>query len=101
MRRLYREEERSTWQFIPQDEAGWVSHYGELKGIKGIKPKRQIEASPYALTKLENYEPDSENPYADGSDFGYNIGVDGKIGLTNDFTLDFTQRCVRLGKFKA
>ncbi len=30
------------------------------------------------------------NPFRDGNDFSTNIGLDGKIGVTSDLTLDFT-----------
>ncbi len=90
MRRLYRKDERSTWKHIPQDEAGWVSNFGELHGIKNIRPKKQVEIAPYTVAKLERYESDPNNPYLDGSDPYLNAGVDGKIGITNDFTVDFT-----------
>ncbi|HKK61752.1 MAG TPA: DUF5916 domain-containing protein [Bacteroidales bacterium] len=89
-RRFFRNEERSSWQYIPQDASGWVHNFGELHGIKGIKPKRQVEISPYILTKVETYSEDEENPFSKGRELGYGIGLDGKIGITNDFTLDFT-----------
>lgn len=89
-RRLFRKEERSNWQYIPQEEAGWVHHFGELRGIKGIKPKKQVEISPYIASSVKNYKEEVANPFSDGRDYGYDIGVDGKIGLTNDLTLDFT-----------
>ena len=89
-RRLYRSEERSTWKYISQEESGWVNHFGELHGIQGITPKRQIEISPYTVGKIERYEADPNNPYLDGSDEYLSVGLDGKVGITNDFTLDFT-----------
>ena len=89
-RRLFRNEEPSIWNYSSQEEAGWVSHFGELHGISGIKPQRQIEIAPYAITKLDRYEADPDNPYLDGSDATASVGMDGKIGITNDFTLDFT-----------
>lgn len=89
-RRLFRKEERSNWQYIPQNEAGWVHHFGHLQGIEGIKPKRQIDVSPYVVAKAERFEKEAGNPYADGSLNDLTVGVDGKIGITNDLTLDFT-----------
>ena len=89
-RRDFGADERSSWQWIPRNANGWVSNFGTLKGIKGIKPKRQIEIQPYLLSSLNTYETDPNNPFADGSDTDYSIGVDGKVGLTNDITLDFT-----------
>ena len=89
-RRFYRSQERSTWQHVPKEASGWVHNFGELHGIKGIKPKKQFEVSPYVLAKVESYTKDSDNPFSKGNELGYGIGLDGKIGITNDFTLDFS-----------
>ncbi|OFX85793.1 MAG: hypothetical protein A2W99_05520 [Bacteroidetes bacterium GWF2_33_16] len=89
-RRFYRNQERSNWQHVPQDASGWVHNFGELHGIKGIKPKKLFEISPYVLAKIETYTKDIDNPFSKGKEPGYGIGLDGKIGITNDFTLDFT-----------
>lgn len=89
-RRFYRNQERSVWQYFSQEDAGWVSNFGTLHGIRGIQPKRQVEISPYTVTKAERYEQENGNPFRDGSDEALSIGVDGKIGITNDFTVDFT-----------
>jgi hypothetical protein len=45
---------------------------------------------PYAVSQLKTYEAEAGNPYMDGSDIKMNAGIDGKIGLTNNFTMDFT-----------
>ena len=89
-RRLFRKDERSIWQFIPQEDNAWVSRFGELQGIKGIEPKRQIDLIPYIVAQQEYYEQEEDNPYATGKDGKLNVGMDGKIGVTNDLTLDFT-----------
>ncbi len=90
MRRLFREEERSLWQRIPQDAPGWVSEFGELRGLKNLKPQKQIEIQPFLLAQYDTYPKEGNNPFRDGDDFSFNGGVDGKIGITNDLTLDFT-----------
>ena len=89
-RRFFRNEERSHWSYFSQNESGWVRHFGELHGIENIKPKRQLEISPYILTKTESYTKDEKNPYSKGFEPSLGFGIDGKIGITNDFTLDFT-----------
>lgn len=89
-RRFFRNEEKSHWSYFSQDESGWVRHFGELHGIRNIKPKRQVEVSPYILAKTESYTKDEDNPFSKGFEPGYGIGLDGKIGITNDFTLDFS-----------
>ncbi len=89
LRHLYRLDETSLWQPISRKESGWVYNFGELRGIADLKPKRIIEIAPYATAGIETYKAE-DGPYNDGVDFLYGLGVDGKIGITNDFVLDFT-----------
>jgi len=89
-RRYFRNEERSNWQYIPQKAPGWVHLFGELNGIEGIKPQKQIEIQPYIVGKTEKFEKEDGNPYATGKSSNVSVGVDGKIGITSDITLDFT-----------
>ncbi|MEP5613996.1 MAG: DUF5916 domain-containing protein [Cyclobacteriaceae bacterium] len=90
-RRFFRKEERSVWQPISPTDAGWVYRFGELNGIKGIKPQKQLEIQPYVLAKAEKYPKEEDNPFRDtGRGFDGNIGLDAKIGITSDITLDLT-----------
>jgi len=89
-RNYFRENQFSAWNRIPVDAAGWVSEAGKLKGLKNIEPQKQIEIQPFVVTKLDRYEAELGNPYADGNDFTLNAGLDAKIGITNDLTLDVT-----------
>ncbi len=88
-RYLFRNNEWDIWQFVSKEQSGWVSRFGTLEGLTNLKPKRQIEIAPYASAKFEKYEKEEGNPFADGSDWSYNGGLDGKIGITNDLTLNF------------
>ncbi|WP_163717077.1 DUF5916 domain-containing protein [Mangrovibacterium lignilyticum] len=90
MRHIFRLEERSTWQMIPKGSPGMVHLFGELHGIKGIKPKRQIELLPYTLAKIERFQKDEDDPFLDGKKSSFTAGLDGKAAITNDLTLDFT-----------
>lgn len=89
-RRFFRAEERSTWQRIPLDAPGWVSEFGELHGLKDIEPQKQIEIQPYTATQLNTYPEEKGNPFRDGQDDKLSAGLDAKIGITNDLTLDLT-----------
>ena len=89
-RRFFRKEERSLWQRRPNTVSGWVSEFGELHGLKGLKPQKQLEIQPFIVTKQETYPTEAGNPFRDGSDFELNGGLDAKIGVTNDLTLDLT-----------
>jgi hypothetical protein len=90
MRIFFRKQERSLWQYIPPDAAGWVHLFGELKGIKGIKPQKQLEIQPYVVAKTEIFQREEGNPYKTGSSSDASFGLDAKIGITSDITLDLT-----------
>ena len=89
-RRFFRAEERSLWQRKPLDQPGWVSEFGELHGLKNIEPQKQLEIQPYTVTSGETYEAENGNPFRDGSEGDITVGLDAKIGITNDLTLDLT-----------
>lgn len=89
-RLLFRKNERSVWNRIPQDAAGWVSEAGELHGLIDIQPQKQLEIQPFGVAQLDTYPEEMGNPFRDGSDFKLNGGLDAKIGITNDLTLDLT-----------
>jgi hypothetical protein len=89
-RRIFRKEERSVWQFIPKDAPGWVSRFGRLRGIKGLKDQKQIELVPYAVAYHERFEKVPGDPFATGTHQEFDGGLDGKIGLSGNMILDFT-----------
>ncbi len=89
-RRIFRLEERSTWQRIPKSVDGWVSRFGELRGLDDLKPKRRFELLPYGIASGETHEAEPGNPFRSGSDQDMDAGIDGKIGITNNLTLAFT-----------
>jgi len=89
-RTLFREQERSLWQRIPNEVSGFISEAGELHGLKGLKSQKQLEIQPFTVLQYDSYEKEPGNPFRDGSDFSINAGLDAKIGITNDLTLDLT-----------
>ena len=90
IRRIYRNQEEDLWQYIPKNAAGMVSYFGNLTGIKGIKPPKRIEFLPYSVSKLHTFQAAQNDPFTDGRDFNFDFGLDGKIGLTSDLTVDYT-----------
>ena len=89
-RRYFNNEERSTWQPLEANPPGWVSEFGELRGLIGLKPQKQLEIQPYTVAQLDTYEAEPGNPFRDGNDAKLTAGLDAKIGITNDLTLDLT-----------
>ena len=58
---------------------------------RGLKKSSRLEIMPYALGQLDTYKKDANNPFTqDGKTWGGKIGLDAKIGLSSNFTLDLT-----------
>jgi hypothetical protein len=89
-RRIFRKQERSVWQYIPQNTPGWVSYFGELHGLKGIKASRRVEMLPYSVSSSRRFEKDAANPFATGQLTKLSGGLDAKMGVTSDLTMDVT-----------
>lgn len=89
-RRFFRAEERSVWQRVPLDAAGWISEFGELHGLVNIEAQKQLEIQPFVVSQLKTYPKEEGNPFRDGKDTKLDGGLDAKIGITNDLTLDLT-----------
>ncbi|MCK5774789.1 MAG: carbohydrate binding family 9 domain-containing protein, partial [Bacteroidales bacterium] len=89
-RKIYRKEERSLWQHIDNTESGYVSRFGELHGLENLNPKRQLDVTPYLVGSYEHYKEEEGSPFYTGSDLHARAGVDAKIGLTNNITMDLS-----------
>ena len=91
VRDLYRKNETSFWQHIPKDAPGLVHMFGELAGLEQIKPRKIFDVTPYGVAKLETFKAEPGNPFlAKGRRQGFNGGIDAKIGVTNNMTMDLT-----------
>lgn len=90
IRKFFRNNETSVWQRIPLDASGWISEFGELQGLLQLKPQKQLEIQPFVVTSLKTFEKEALNPYKNVYTKTLNAGLDGKVGITNDLTLDFT-----------
>ena len=89
-RLIFRHDEMSLWHPIPRTAPGLIHAMGELDGLQGIEPRKQLDLTPFAVASLKTYEAEEGNPFSTGTDPGFNAGLDGKIGVTNNLTLDFT-----------
>ena len=90
---IYRTNEQVFWQPIARDAAGLVHHFGELTGLDGIKPRKILDVTPYGVAKLETFKKEEGNPFKfneKGRRYGLNGGLDAKIGITNNMTMDVT-----------
>jgi hypothetical protein len=89
-RNLFRTQETSVWQPIDRNSSGLVHNFGEMTGMTGIKPRKQADITPFVVGSIETFEKEEGNPFATGSRWKYNGGLDAKFGITNNMTLDLT-----------
>jgi hypothetical protein len=80
-----RKQEEDQWQYIPLQAPAMVYLFGELQGVEQIRTSRQMELLPYLSTGAEKTANISASP-----EFKYNGGIDAKLGISSDFTLDLT-----------
>jgi hypothetical protein len=83
---IARNQEESQWQLIPRQNTGRMYQLGELRGIHDLPPSRHVELLPHAVGKA------SAGPSIpdQGTDLGGSLGLDAKVGLATNFTLDAT-----------
>ena len=89
-RNFFQKEETSVWQRVPLNASGWVSEFGKLEGLQNVGAQKLLEIQPYLLSALESFKKEPQNPFQAKNHKKITAGIDGKIGVTNDLTLDFT-----------
>ncbi len=79
--------EDASWANWDRESAGLVSRFGTLRGIRGIRPPRQLEVLPYMVAR--NTDPSQPGSNETWDDF-QNFGADIKYGITADLTMNAT-----------
>jgi hypothetical protein len=85
-----RNQEEDQWNLIPRHSTGPMYNLGELHGIRGLRRFRHIELLPHTVARVTSHPAAVGNPYRQGLDQSASIGLDAKVGLTSNFTLDAT-----------
>ena len=83
---LTRNKEESQWQLIPRQNTGRMYQLGELHGIEDLPPSRHVEVLPHVVGKAAS----GPSVPGEGTDGSGTIGLDTKVGLSTNFTLDAT-----------
>jgi hypothetical protein len=83
---IARNHEEDQWQLIPRQNTGRMYQLGELRGIGGLPRSRHVEVLPHVLGKASSGPSVSDG----GTDGAGSAGLDSKIGLASNFTLDAT-----------
>jgi hypothetical protein len=89
-RDISRRNEQDYLVYTPKNSSGFVSRFPELTGIRNIRPSRHVEVLPYVRMKAAFTHPGAGDPFNDGSEVSPGAGLDAKVGLGNNLTLDVT-----------
>jgi len=87
---INRNMEEDQWELIPRDTPATLSEFGTLTGLKNLKKTGRFELMPYVVGGMKRSEPEAGNPFSAPRKAIASAGIDGKVGITSDFTLDFT-----------
>ncbi len=88
-RYIPRNSETSEWSLIRREDyaSGSVANFGTLEGLKNIKPRKNIQVTPYTVSGLTMEEGD---PGGTIHTRDFDAGVDLKLGISSNITLDAT-----------
>jgi len=87
---IQRKNEEDVFSWVPKEESGFASHFAKLVGIRDINPGRLIELLPFTANKAAFSPAVQGNPFETGKSFTANGGLDMKMGLKSNLTLDLT-----------
>ncbi len=83
--------EEVYWVLVGRIEEGWASRFGDLHGISRVRPSRRLELLPYvAGASRINGDRDENDPFDDGRNLAQRVGMDAKVGLGPNLTLETT-----------
>ncbi len=82
--------EESFWAPIRPDEDRYVSRFGRLVGLEGLRAPNGLEIQPYVATRLTREPGDAADPFYSENDVLGTAGADVKYGITSNLTLTAT-----------
>src|SRR5688572_7276933 len=80
----------TAWPTWDRKQAGFVSNFGELTGLSGVRAPRQLELLPYVVQRETDHSMVATPQAGDNLDGFQNFGADLKYGVTSDLTLNAT-----------
>lgn len=76
--------------YTPQKGSGFVSRFIDVEGIENIEPTQDLEVLPYVTSRAEFTQHTSGDPFNNGSKYSPGLGLDLKVALGSDLTLNGT-----------
>ena len=88
IRYIPRRNETDRWVFTPKSESGFVSRFGHLGGLRSLPSPHRLTILPYVAGR-QTWDPPT-SPLGQHSVFTADAGIDLKLGIGNNLTLDAT-----------
>ncbi|WP_051719045.1 DUF5916 domain-containing protein [Hymenobacter sp. IS2118] len=76
------------WNEVKPQVSGFVNQWGELTGLRDLKPPLRLSLTPYVSTYVDHYPFNEQGKKNTSTSF--NGGADVKWGINESFTLDAT-----------
>ena len=89
-RDIARRQERDTWAAWTPQSPGFVSLFGDLRGLVDVPSPQRLEIMPYASTRLTRAPGSANNPFFHANDVKPSAGADLRYGLPAGLTLTAT-----------
>lgn len=90
MRDIARRQGRDSWSPWTRTGSGFVSRFGDLRGLVDIPTPSRLEVMPYVSAKATRAPGDASNPFYSKTDFRPSVGGDLRYGLPGGLTLSAT-----------
>lgn len=89
-RYMHKRGEDTGWKVWDLETSGFVSRFGELRGLKGVLPRRQVEVTPYFVHRSTDPALNGTASEPDEISNFDNFGVDIKAAVTPNLTMRMT-----------
>ena len=86
-RAVARRDEWSHWVAYAPSAPGFVSTFGELRGLVGLRPPSPIEITPYASTRLASDAAGTASPLGNAPRLAGAVGADFRLGIGSALSL--------------
>ncbi len=90
IREVGRLAETVSWPLLSRNANGFVSQFGEMRGLKMAGTPKKFELLPYTVGKVATQPVDSGDPLNPANDPGATFGLDMKYAVTPGLTLTAT-----------
>ncbi len=84
-------DEQDDWVLVPRTDRAWASRFGDLRGITRIRSMRRLELLPFLVgSSTTSALRAAQNPFDTGYNLASRVGLDMKMGLGPNLTLQTT-----------